>query len=114
MRANTTRCQCIEIPPKSRGKSRGFQGIQTWAKGLKGRVVPNILIITMPETKPDASTCIGMGYASRPDAFQSGREAAQMAKRQMPHGHMDVVIVFAPDNVRFKDYVEGARLVMGE
>ncbi len=62
----------------------------------------------------DKSTHVGLGFATHSDAFQCGREAAQTAKSQLPDGNVDLVFVFGPGNVRFKDFVEGVRLVMGE
>src|SRR5688500_15904190 len=62
----------------------------------------------------DRSTHVGLGYAAQADAFQSGREAAQMAKSQLPDGRLDLAVVLAPGNVHFKDFVEGVRLVTGD
>lgn len=56
----------------------------------------------------------GLGFSSLPDAFQSGREAAQMAKSQLPDGPADLVIVIGPDSIHFQDFVEGVRLITGE
>ncbi len=66
------------------------------------------------DTALEKSTCVGLGYASRADAFQSGREAAQMAKGQLPDGPFDLVLAFGPSTIHFKDFVEGVRLVTGE
>jgi hypothetical protein len=59
------------------------------------------------------STHIGMGYATLADAFQCGREAAQMAKGQIPEGEFSAVLVFGPSGIHFKDFIDGARLVTG-
>lgn len=66
------------------------------------------------ETLAGSSIHVGVGYATQPDAFQSGREAAQMAKGQLPEGVLDLVLVFGPPGSRFKDFIEGVRLVTGE
>jgi hypothetical protein len=57
---------------------------------------------------------IGQGRASLADAFQCGREAAQMAKSQLPDGPLDLVLVLAPATIHFQDFIEGVRLVTGE
>lgn len=62
----------------------------------------------------ERKTIAGVGYATLPDAFQCGREAAQTAKRQFPEGSLDLVLVFAPEGIRFNDFIEGVRLVTGE
>ena len=60
------------------------------------------------------STRIGLGFASHPDAFQCGREAAQEAKNQLTGGAVSLVLIVGPSTVHFKDFIEGARLVLGE
>ncbi len=60
------------------------------------------------------STRIGLGFATHSDAFQCGREAAQEAKNQLPDGPTPLVLIIGPGTVHFKDFVEGARLVLGE
>jgi hypothetical protein len=62
----------------------------------------------------DKSTHIGLGFANHTDAFQCGREAAQMAKNQLPLDETDLVLVFCPTGIHFKDFIEGVRLVTGE
>lgn len=62
----------------------------------------------------DKTTRIGLGHAAHADAFQGGREAAQMAKSQLTDSKLDLVLAFGPGNVRFKDFIEGVRLVTGE
>ena len=62
----------------------------------------------------EQSTHIGLGYATHPDAFQRGREAAQLAKNQPPNGPINLVLVFGPGDIHLKDFIEGVRLVMGE
>ncbi|MCG3205577.1 MAG: hypothetical protein KCHDKBKB_02299 [Elusimicrobia bacterium] len=57
---------------------------------------------------------IGFGYSSHPDHFQRGREAAQSVKQQLHESSLQLVLVFAPSTLHFKDYVEGARLIIGE
>lgn len=56
----------------------------------------------------------GLGFGSLKDAFQSGRESAQMAKSQLPNGPADLVIVLGPDSPHFQDFIEGVRLITGE
>lgn len=60
------------------------------------------------------TTHIGLGHATQADAFQCGREAAQMAKHQLPAHIGDLVLVFCPSGIHFKDFIEGVRLVTGE
>lgn len=62
----------------------------------------------------DKSTHIGLGFANQSDAFQCGREAAQMAKSQLPDQENDLVLALCPSGLHFKDFVEGVRLVTGE
>lgn len=62
----------------------------------------------------EKSTHIGLGFANQADAFQSGREAAQMAKSQIPPHENDLIFAFCPSGIHFKDFVEGVRLVTGE
>jgi hypothetical protein len=57
---------------------------------------------------------VAMGFATHVDAFQGGREAAQMAKSQLPTGNTDLVLVFGPAQPRFQELIEGVRLVTGE
>jgi hypothetical protein len=66
------------------------------------------------ELATERPTQVGLGYATHPDAFQCGREAAQIAKNQLPEARVDMVLVFGPCSLRFKDFIEGVRLVMGE
>ena len=62
----------------------------------------------------DKSTRIGLGYAAHSDAFQCGREAAQAAKGQLPDASVTLALIVGPPTVHFKDFVEGARLAIGE
>lgn len=57
---------------------------------------------------------VGLGYASQVDAFQRGREAAQMAKSQIADGAIDLALAFGPATLHFQDFIEGVRLVTGE
>ncbi len=66
------------------------------------------------DTLVDRKTQLGLGFATHPDAFQCGREAAQAAKNQLPAGAIDLVLIFGPGKIHFKDFVEGVRLVIGE
>lgn len=66
------------------------------------------------EVTVDKSTRIALGFATHPDAFQCGREAAQEAKNQLTDGPVPLVLIVGPGNVHFKDFIEGARLVLGE
>ena len=67
------------------------------------------------ETTLENQTYIGMGFANLVDAFQAGREAAQMAKRELPdRATVDLVLALGPDSAHFQDFVEGVRLVSGE
>jgi hypothetical protein len=59
-------------------------------------------------------TFVATGYGHQADAFQRGREAAQTAKSQLRAGPANLVLTFGPDNVHFKDLIEGVRLVTGE
>jgi hypothetical protein len=59
-------------------------------------------------------TLVVLGHARQADAFQCGREAAQMAKSQLHNSPPSLVLAFGPDNLRFKDLIEGVRLVTGE
>ncbi len=59
-------------------------------------------------------TIAAIGYGHQADSFQRGREAAQTAKSQLRSGPADLVLAFGPDNVHFKDLIEGVRLVTGE
>lgn len=62
----------------------------------------------------DKSTRVGLGFATHTDAFQCGREAAQAAKSQLMEGPVSLVLIVGPSSVYFKDFIEGARLVLGE
>lgn len=73
-----------------------------------------ILIITPMATTLEDKTVVAIGYGYQPDAFQRGREAAQTAKSQLHSGAPNLVLTFGPDNVYFKDLIEGVRLVTGE
>ena len=63
------------------------------------------------ETKP--KTSVGLGLAVQADPFQSGREAAQMAKSTMGDQSIQIVLALGPSNKHFKEFVEGVRLVSG-
>src|SRR4051812_48792944 len=62
----------------------------------------------------DKTTRVGLGFATHSDAFQCGREAAQEAKSQMGDGPASLSLIVGPGTVHFKDFIEGARLVLGE
>src|SRR5688500_17525364 len=57
---------------------------------------------------------VSIGHANHADAFQCGREAAQIAKSQLPAGPLDLVMAFVPSHLRVLDLIEGVRLVTGE
>jgi hypothetical protein len=59
-------------------------------------------------------TVVAIGHGHQADAFQRGREAAQTAKSHFRTGSPSLVLTFGPDNVHFKDLIEGVRLVTGE
>lgn len=61
-----------------------------------------------------SETMVAIGHARQSDAFQSGREAAQMAKNQLSEASCDFALILAPDNFHFQSFVEGARLVVRE
>jgi hypothetical protein len=58
-------------------------------------------------------TLVALGHASQADAFQCGREAAQMAFSQLPGNQLSIGFLFGPDTMNFTDLIEGARLVTG-
>jgi hypothetical protein len=62
----------------------------------------------------EGQTNVALGYAVLGDAFQAGREAAQMAKQHLPNTPHSLVLVFAPPQRAFQDFIEGVRLVTGE
>jgi len=62
----------------------------------------------------EGKTQIGLGYSNLADAFQSGREAAQMAKSELPSAPFNLVLALGPSNPHFQDFIEGVRLVTGE
>jgi len=66
------------------------------------------------EISHEKTTCIGYGFSTLADAFQAGREAAQMAKSQTPDSPVDLALAVGPADIHFKDFVEGVRLVTGE
>lgn len=66
------------------------------------------------EISHEKTTCIGFGFSTLADAFQAGREAAQMAKTQTPESSADLVLAVGPADIHFKDFIEGVRLVTGE
>jgi hypothetical protein len=66
------------------------------------------------EISREKTACIGVGYSTLADAFQAGREAAQMAKRQTPDSTADLAIAVGPADIHFRDFIEGVRLVTGE
>src|SRR4051794_19302224 len=66
------------------------------------------------EISYEKTACIGFGYATQADAFQSGREASQMAKSELPEGSVDLAVAIGPANIQFTDFIEGVRLVTGE
>src|SRR5262245_14547967 len=66
------------------------------------------------EISHEKTTCIGYGFSTLADAFQAGREAAQMAKSQTPDVPIDLAIAASPSDIHFKDFIEGVRLVTGE
>jgi len=55
-----------------------------------------------------------LGHSARPDAFQCGREAAQIAKSQLPDGKFQMAWALGPASPAFQDFVEGVRLVSGD
>lgn len=57
---------------------------------------------------------LGIGFSSLTDAFQCGREAAQMAKNQLSGAPVNLVVVMGPDTLQFQDFIEGVRLITGE
>lgn len=61
-----------------------------------------------------APSLVGLGYASQADAFQRGREAAQMAKSHTSANQIGLALAFGPNNRKFDDFIEGVRLVTGE
>jgi len=60
------------------------------------------------------STYVGLGFGLHSDLFQSGREAAQMAKSQIQDLSPNLVLAFGPNNNNFQDFIEGVRIVTGE
>lgn len=67
------------------------------------------------ETAFENQTSVGVGFANLVDAFQAGREAAQMAKLELlDRAHIDLILALGPDSIHFQDFVEGVRLVCGE
>src|SRR4051812_12024844 len=62
----------------------------------------------------DKTIRAGLGYATHSDAFQCGREAAQEAKGQLSEGSPSLVLIVGSETVHFTDFIEGARLVLGE
>ena len=66
------------------------------------------------DNRTESAIHIGLGFANRADAFQSGREAAQMALSQVPEGIPELVMVFGPGDAHFQNFIEGVRLVTGE
>jgi hypothetical protein len=66
------------------------------------------------EISHEKTTSIGFGFSTLADAFQAGREAAQMAKSQTPDMAIDLALAVGPADIHFKDFVEGVRLMTGE
>ena len=66
------------------------------------------------EISHEKTTSIGFGFSTLADAFQAGREAAQMAKSQTSDMPIDLALAVGPAEIHFKDFVEGVRLVTGE
>ena len=60
------------------------------------------------------STALTFGHSNQNDAFQRGREAAQMAKAQQPSSSLDLILALGPSSEHFQDFIEGVRLVTGE
>ncbi len=60
------------------------------------------------------STTLTFGHSNQKDAFQRGREAAQMAKAQQPSSNLDLILALGPASSHFQDFIEGVRLVTGE
>jgi hypothetical protein len=65
------------------------------------------------EISHEKTACIGYGFSTLADAFQAGREAAQMAKSQTPDSPANLALAVGPADIHFKDFIEGARLVTG-
>jgi hypothetical protein len=55
-----------------------------------------------------------IGHSAQSDAFQSGREAAQSAKQQLPDGKTQIAFALGPESSSLQDFVEGVRLVTGD
>jgi hypothetical protein len=75
---------------------------------------PGFILINSMGATLSETTSAAIGYSSLSDAFQCGREAAQMAKSQLREGPLGLVLVFGPDSFHFQNYIEGVRLVSGE
>ncbi|MCB4756420.1 MAG: hypothetical protein LHV69_05195 [Elusimicrobia bacterium] len=80
---------------------------------LKRLIIRTILIIAMSLSLSE-STHVSVGHGHQADAFQCGREAAQMAKGQLHQGPIGLALVLGSDNFQFQNLVEGVRLVTGE
>jgi hypothetical protein len=66
------------------------------------------------ETSSERDINLGLGFATLADSFQSGREAAQMAKRELNSPErVNLVVAFGPSSIQFSKYMEGVRLVSG-
>src|SRR4051812_36045194 len=59
------------------------------------------------------TTSVVLGFSRLPDAFQRGREAAQMAANQLPGVRSHLVLAFGPAQSHFDHFIEGVRLVTG-
>src|SRR5688572_2520200 len=60
---------------------------------------------------PKKISAVGIGYSSQTDAFQRGREAAQIARNQIANQEIDFVIALGPADHLFPAFIEGVRLV---
>ena len=66
------------------------------------------------DTVLSRSTTLTFGHSNQKDAFQCGRESAQMAKSQLPDSKFDLILAVGPSSAHFQDFIEGVRLVTGE
>lgn len=73
-----------------------------------------ILFVFSMDIIVEGNTLVGLGSAILKDPFQAGREAAQMAKHQLPSGPSNLVMAMGPGHIGFQDFIEGVRLVLGE
>lgn len=77
---------------------------------IRRRIHPNYYFM---ETPIKSKTNSAVGIAVLGDAFQAGREAAQMAKAQLRDVVPQAVLAFGPSGSDFKEFMEGVRLVTG-